>query len=198
MQIRNKTRRDHLNLKEDTPMKKLIIGIITTITVCAATSQAYSTDRVLAGTLIGAGSGALIGQAIGGDTESTVLGTAIGGIVGFTAGSLHQQNHVSSSIHIGYNSSYSERYHRPYKGHGNYYPSHNSYYPRARHYDRHNYYTPKNKIVIKQVHKTVNHYKVTKNTRNRDTFKGRQDNRNNGQHSPRHNGNNRERRAQRR
>jgi len=186
-----------IQFKEDPPMKKLIIAVITSITVFAATSQAHSTDRVLAGTLIGAGSGALIGQAIGGDSESTVLGSAIGGIVGFTAGSLHQQSHVSSSVHIGINSSYPVRYHRPYKSHRNYYPRH-KYYQKTRHYDRHHYYTPKKKVIIKHVYKNVHHYKGAKRINKKAKFHGRQYNRNHGQHFPGHKGNNRDGRSHRR
>ena len=38
------------------------------------------------GALIGAGSGALIGQAIGGDTGSTVIGAGVGAIAGAAIG----------------------------------------------------------------------------------------------------------------
>ncbi len=38
------------------------------------------------GALIGAGSGALIGQAVGHDTKSTVIGAALGGIAGAAIG----------------------------------------------------------------------------------------------------------------
>ena len=166
-------------------MKKMIISIMTLITVFAASSQAHSTDRVLAGTLIGAGSGALIGQAIGGDTESTVLGTAIGGIVGFTAGSLHHPGHVSSSVHIGYNTYHPRNYHQHYKGYRN-------YHPKAHHY------TPRTKVVIKKVYKNVNHYKVPKRFYKKERFHGRQYDRHYGKHSPRHDFNNRGKRSHRR
>ncbi len=39
-----------------------------------------------AGALLGAGIGALAGQAIGNDTEATVIGTAVGAGVGYAAG----------------------------------------------------------------------------------------------------------------
>ena len=185
-------------------MRKMIISIIALITVFAATSQAHSTDRVLAGTLIGAGSGALIGQAIGGDTESTILGTAIGGIVGFTAGSLHHPGHVSSSLHIGYNTSYPGDYHRHYKGYRNYYPRHHNYYhqrhhyKKSRYYENNHHYTPRNKIIIKNVYKNVNHYKVNKHYNKKDRFEGHRFHRDHGKHSSRHYGNHREKRSHRR
>lgn len=43
-------------------------------------------DSVVTHTAIGAGSGALLGQAIGKDTDGTVMGTAIGAGVGLIAG----------------------------------------------------------------------------------------------------------------
>ena len=43
------------------------------------------------GTLFGAGIGALFGQAIGGDTESTVAGAIYGGMIGGAVESSHHQ-----------------------------------------------------------------------------------------------------------
>jgi len=52
--------------------------------LAATTVQAR--DRGINGLIIGAGSGALAGQAIGRDTEATLIGTAIGGVLGYIAG----------------------------------------------------------------------------------------------------------------
>ncbi len=43
-------------------------------------------DKALNGMVIGAGSGAIIGQIAGRDTEATLAGTAIGGAVGYVIG----------------------------------------------------------------------------------------------------------------
>ncbi len=51
------------------------------ITACSGVQT-----RGQAGAAIGAGSGAILGQAIGRDTEGTLLGTAIGGILGYIFG----------------------------------------------------------------------------------------------------------------
>ena len=39
-----------------------------------------------AGSLIGAGAGALAGQAIGGDTEGTLIGAGVGAVAGYIVG----------------------------------------------------------------------------------------------------------------
>ncbi|MCF6206202.1 MAG: YMGG-like glycine zipper-containing protein [Sulfurovum sp.] len=49
--------------------------------------------RAEQGALIGAGSGALLGQAVGGDTKSTVIGAALGGIAGAAIGDYQDKQH---------------------------------------------------------------------------------------------------------
>ena len=49
---------------------------------CASTGTTTTTD----GALIGAGTGALIGQAIGGNTGATLIGAAVGGLAGGAIG----------------------------------------------------------------------------------------------------------------
>ncbi len=45
------------------------------------------------GALIGAGGGALVGQAVGHDTKSTVIGAALGGIAGAAIGDAQDTRH---------------------------------------------------------------------------------------------------------
>lgn len=56
----------------------LTFGIVFSLftTACAG-------DRALNGLIIGSGGGALVGQAIGQDSESTIIGAAVGGILGY-------------------------------------------------------------------------------------------------------------------
>jgi len=56
---------------------------------CASTPDHYNTQR---GALIGAGIGALAGQAIGRDTEGTVIGTGVGTLVGAILGNAVDQD----------------------------------------------------------------------------------------------------------
>ncbi len=66
-------------------MKKIHL----TIAAMAVTGMVILTgcaNKTQTGALVGAGSGALIGQAIGGDTKATLIGAAIGGVAGGAIG----------------------------------------------------------------------------------------------------------------
>lgn len=52
----------------------------------AMTVQAEAQDRGISGLLLGAGGGAVVGQAIGRDAEGTLIGTVVGGVLGYMAG----------------------------------------------------------------------------------------------------------------
>lgn len=65
-------------------MKKLILTTIAALSI--ATSVHAGQQNSLGGLIIGAGSGALMGQAIGRDTESTLVGTAVGSVLGYIIG----------------------------------------------------------------------------------------------------------------
>jgi surface antigen len=68
-------------------MKKLIlIGIISIASAITAQAADHRHNDIR-GVIVGAGGGALLGQAIGRNTQSTVVGTAIGGVVGYLVGS---------------------------------------------------------------------------------------------------------------
>lgn len=65
----------------------IYINFIVTMCICTlAFSIGGCETRSQTGTLAGAGIGALIGQAIGGDTKATLIGTAIGAGVGHIIG----------------------------------------------------------------------------------------------------------------
>ena len=72
----------------------LLISIMLLSTSCATTQpDRYNTQR---GAMIGAGIGALMGQAIGRDTEGTLLGAGIGTLVGAIAGNAVDQEHQAA------------------------------------------------------------------------------------------------------
>jgi hypothetical protein len=61
---------------------KTIIGLLTIAVVISAGCDTAGKS----GTLIGAGGGALAGQAIGGDTKGTLIGAGVGAIGGYIVG----------------------------------------------------------------------------------------------------------------
>ena len=58
----------------------------TALLASAIATTAQAGENAVHGLLLGAGSGALVGQAIGRNTEATLLGTAVGGAFGFVIG----------------------------------------------------------------------------------------------------------------
>jgi uncharacterized protein YcfJ len=115
-------------------MKKLVIAIILVVFFIAGCTHTgyYNTQR---GALMGTGVGALAGQTIGRDTESTLIGAGIGALMGTVIGnSMDQQaqeyreyqlrDQISRQQYEGYRSgSYYDRgYEKQY--YGNHYPHH--------------------------------------------------------------------------
>ena len=80
-------------------MKRIIAGLLPLlllllITACATVPEdRYNTQK---GAAIGAGIGALLGQAIGRDAEGTLLGAGIGTVVGAIAGNAVDQDYQAA------------------------------------------------------------------------------------------------------
>jgi len=66
-------------------MKKINL-LLDTVTAVSVIVLTVCSTKAQSGALIGAGSGALIGQAIGGSTGATVIGAGIGAIAGGAIG----------------------------------------------------------------------------------------------------------------
>lgn len=64
-------------------LKTAIAAVLITGTMAV---QAQAQEYGINGLLLGAGSGALVGQAIGRDSEATLIGTAVGGMFGYVVG----------------------------------------------------------------------------------------------------------------
>lgn len=56
------------------------------VVVTLLVGEGRAADRGIDGLLLGAGGGALVGQAIGRDKEATLVGTAVGGMLGYMMG----------------------------------------------------------------------------------------------------------------
>jgi len=67
---------------------RILVLFVLCLTISACVGTGYNTQK---GAAIGAGIGALAGQAIGHDTESTLIGTAAGTLLGAIAGNAVDQ-----------------------------------------------------------------------------------------------------------
>ncbi len=68
-------------------MKKMILAAtIALVSLIGAVGAQADHSRGINGLIIGAGSGAIAGQAIGRNTEATLIGTAVGGLLGYIVG----------------------------------------------------------------------------------------------------------------
>lgn len=65
---------------------KIITTLVVLVSLLTVSGVSFAGDKGVNGLLFGAGSGALIGQAIGRNTEATLLGTAVGGVLGYIIG----------------------------------------------------------------------------------------------------------------
>jgi hypothetical protein len=82
-------------VKKEFIMKKIIVSLSLFCLLFSGCAGGYNAQY---GALLGAGAGALSGQAIGHDTESTLIGTAIGAGAGFMAGDAIDKHQIYRSI----------------------------------------------------------------------------------------------------
>jgi hypothetical protein len=92
-------------------MKKILVlaVLILTTAVTAQADQYLKINKGIKGLLLGAGGGALAGQAIGRDTQSTLIGTTIGTLVGYMVGNEMDKNSLPYPD-IGYQPRYEPGY----------------------------------------------------------------------------------------
>ena len=67
-------------------MKKILTMIALSFVIVTSAHAGGHRHNDLRGVILGAGGGALLGQALGRNTQSTVIGTAVGGVVGYLIG----------------------------------------------------------------------------------------------------------------
>jgi len=68
-------------------VKKAILAMLVTAALAGCETQTEGQQRATTGALVGGAGGALLGQAIGGNTKSTVIGAASGALLGAVVGS---------------------------------------------------------------------------------------------------------------
>jgi hypothetical protein len=66
----------------------ICLSVFMLVAGCAGPPDRYNTQR---GAAVGAGLGAVMGQAIGRDTESTLIGAGVGGLLGSVIGNAEDQ-----------------------------------------------------------------------------------------------------------
>lgn len=67
-------------------MKKITFTLLAFVVLFVVSCSTHQDTNARKGSLTGAAAGAMIGQAIGGDTESTLLGATIGSLLGYAIG----------------------------------------------------------------------------------------------------------------
>lgn len=130
-------------------MNNWIMSMLTILSLMSFSNPAQAGSNTINGLVIGGGAGAVMGQAIGRNVESTVIGATIGGILG-----------------VAIASDRSPRRHRPGVAHHPPRGAHDSYF---NHFPRHGapqifYYQPH---PVYKHGKRRHHYKKNKHMRNR-------------------------------
>lgn len=74
--------------------------LMASIILISCFSSAFGGDRAVNGLIIGGGSGALVGQAIGRNTESTIIGATVGGVLGYIIGNENRHAHHTSVNYV--------------------------------------------------------------------------------------------------
>ena len=67
-------------------MRTLKMALLVFMIIGCLDNDTKAQDHGVNGLLLGAGGGALVGQAVGRDTEGTLIGTAVGGMLGYMVG----------------------------------------------------------------------------------------------------------------
>jgi len=139
-------------------MKRLHVIFLLILFSCLAVTRAEAGDRAVNGLLIGAGSGAIIGQVAGQNTESVLLGTAVGGAVGYAIGNSMERKdlviaHYDRPKYVNPFRSYD-----PWRRH---YNTPSSYF-RGKSFDHHRDYNYRDRGCRKTVTTKQQHGKVTR------------------------------------
>jgi hypothetical protein len=81
-------------------MKKLT-ALILALSLVMTTTISQARENGMDGLILGAGGGALIGQAIGRNTEATLIGTAVGSMLGYIVGNERDKYGLDNRVAYG-------------------------------------------------------------------------------------------------
>ncbi len=87
-----------------------MIVAVAMLVVLAGCSGMTKTQK---GAVLGAGTGALAGQLIGGDTTGTLIGAGVGGVAGALGGD-YLEKKENQDRYVGYNQGYQQGYNQGY------------------------------------------------------------------------------------
>jgi len=94
-------------------IKKAILAVLMTAALAGCETQTEGQQRATTGALLGGAGGALVGQAIGGNTKSTVIGAAGGALLGAVVGSATTPQQPSNNQLCRYRDPYGRIYVAP-------------------------------------------------------------------------------------
>lgn len=80
-------------------MKLASMTIAAVVLLALLLTNAHANNKQVGGLIIGGGTGAIVGQAIGRNTESTVIGATVGGVLGYAIGNELNRHHGSVNQH---------------------------------------------------------------------------------------------------
>jgi hypothetical protein len=118
---------------------KLVKITILSIALTAILLTSAEASRQVGGLIIGGGTGAIVGNVVGQNVESTILGAAVGGVLGFAIGNELDRHHDSVNkqpVVVSHSQRYIKHQRPLFKNHtrhNNYRKSRYRDYPRYRH-----------------------------------------------------------------
>lgn len=121
-------------------MKTVNVILISIALLTLLMVNAEASNKPIGGLIIGGSTGAIVGNAVGKNTESTLIGATVGGVLGYVIGNELDRQHRpvinhpqlathSQKYHKRYQSSFRDnnRHHKYKKNRYRHYPSYNPY-----------------------------------------------------------------------
>ena len=99
-------------------MKRLLVILSAIAMFSVGVSQANAHDGRLGGLIVGTGSGAIVGHAIGHNAESTIIGATLGGVLGvIVCNEIGRHHHKPLRVQHNNPHRYRGRYYHPRRPH---------------------------------------------------------------------------------
>ncbi len=169
-------------------MKLMNMTITAMILFALSLTTAEASTRQVGGLIIGGGTGAIVGQAVGRTPESTIVGAAVGGVVGLIIGSELDRHHGAvnqPSQVVVYASAYNHRRGPEVRRHYTHRPQFHHKQPRSHYNQRKQFHHPrqnyrKTVVVEKGRHKTKRTVSITRGGGHRDHYQNNKPAQHNG------------------